>query len=360
MKIVPVILAGGVGERFWPLSRSSRPKQLLPIISDRSMLEETLARVSSLTGTSSRPLIVTGESMVPKIKKVVPKTIPYDIIAEPVGKNTAPAVALAAAWIEKTWGDAVMVVLSADHAISPKKDFIAAVRFAASIASKNDSLVVFGIQPQRPDTGYGYVHLGKETDQKTGIRASEVQRFVEKPDAATAKKYLKSGNYLWNSGMFVWRTSVIINEFRTHMPELCDQAQQAANSKFSKKAISRFYASCVKESIDYGILEQSKSVICVQGQFKWDDVGSWEALTRLHPQDEKGTTVVGAGVFQEDSVESIVMNDSSLTVAAVGLENVVLVVAQDSVLAVSRDKLPEIKNYLGKMKSDSRFRSDLF
>ncbi len=360
MKIVPVILAGGVGERFWPLSRSSRPKQLLPISSKQSMLEETLRRVTSLSGKSTRPLIVTGQSMVPKIKKNIPAELPYDLIAEPMGKNTAPAVALAASWIERKWGEAVMVVLSADHAISPKRDFLAAVRFAASLAAKQDRLVVFGIVPQRPDTGYGYVHLGTQVDEKGPIKALEVKRFVEKPDAKTAAKYVRSKKYLWNSGMFVWRTSVIINEFKSHMPQLCDQVFEAASARFSRAAVRKFYQNCVKESIDYGILEQSDRVMCVQGTFGWDDVGSWEALARLHPQDARENTIVGEKVFQGDCRQTIIMNDSPLTVAAVGLEDIVLVAAHDSILAISRDKLPEMKKYLAQVKSDSRFPPELF
>ncbi|MBD3316035.1 MAG: NTP transferase domain-containing protein [Chitinivibrionales bacterium] len=350
MKIVPVLLAGGIGERFWPLSRSSTPKQLLSIISRKTMLEETIARTSALSDETTKPLIVTAKAIVPKIRRALPRSIRYNTIAEPVGKNTAPAIAAAAAWVRDRYDDALMLVLSADHAIKPVRNFTASVRFAAELAERHDSLVVFGITPTHPETGYGYIHLGKRLESRGEIQAFAARRFVEKPSPVKAERYVVSGKYLWNSGMFVWKASVIQEELRTYMPELYHQAQTLAKGAFSAKAIESFYHESTKQSIDYGVMERSQRVQVVCGTFNWDDIGSWEAMRRQHPTTKSGTAVVGKRVYEEDCRDSIIVNKSKQHVAALGLENAVVVTTDDAVLVTSRNRLPELKKYLGTMK----------
>ncbi len=361
MKVIPVILAGGIGERFWPFSRSTTPKQLLPLISKRSMIEETLARIGPFCRSGARPLIVTGKSMAVKIRRALSSKVSYDRIVEAVGKNTAPAVAIAAAWIQKRYGsDAVMVVLSADHAIAPKSDFVAAVKYAVELAASHEHLVVFGIHPSRPDTGYGYIQLQKKLECCGRLKCHMVKRFVEKPTPGKAQQYIDSGKYLWNSGMFVWKVSVILEEFEQHMPLIYKGVMKAQKAGFSRKAVDSFYYGAEKESIDYGIMECAQRVLAVEGTFQWDDLGSWEALSRVLPQDAKKTTVSGKKVYERECRQTIVANNSNLTVAAIGLDNVVVATVDDAVLVIARDKLPDLKTYLGELKEDPTIPRKLF
>ena len=360
MHLVPVVLAGGIGERFWPLSRSYQPKQLLPLISNRSMMEETIARVQGLSPAHIKPLIVTGQSMIPLIKKALPKNQPYDCIGEPSGKNTAPAIAIAAAYIQKKYGDSLMVILPADHAISPLPKYHAALKSAAILAEKQDKLVVFGIKPNRPDTGYGYIHLGSSLGRIKGIATNNVRGFVEKPDAKTAAGYVKSGDYFWNSGMFVWKTSTILSEFEQHMPALFALTTQAVRAKLTPAAITAFYKKCESQSIDYGIMEKSKRVAAIAGGFSWDDVGSWESMPRLFGKNKLGTTVIGDSIAELDCKNSIIVNKSNRAVAALGLNDSILVVTNDTVMAISRSALPDIKKYRARIKDSGTLPNQLF
>ncbi|HUI92359.1 MAG TPA: mannose-1-phosphate guanylyltransferase [Chitinivibrionales bacterium] len=358
MIAVPLILAGGRGERFWPLSRSSNPKQLLRLAGNKTMVEETLARARAACG-GAQPLVITGRQCAAAMRRALGRRVAYDCIVEPVGKNTAPAIALGALWVRRRHGDAVMLVASADHAIAPKQAFVKAVRSAAFLAQKTGSLVVFGIRPTRPDTGYGYINIGKPISGAGGTASYQVRRFVEKPSAAVAREYVRSGNYLWNSGMFVWKTSAILSEIKEHMPRLYRQACAVERAGFTKASIDRYYKTCESESIDYGIMEKSSRIAAVCGAFCWDDIGSWEAMTRVHPKNKKGTVAVGPAVFDHESSNSIIYNASPLHVASIGLDNAVLVVTPDAVLAVARPLLPGLKKYLGMMK-EKKFPAKLF
>lgn len=360
MSIVPVILAGGIGERFWPMSRTSRPKQLLPLTGKKSMLEETLLRIKPLCKGSVSPLIVTSEAIATQVKRQVKSSLRYELIAEPIGKNTAPAVALAAAQIQQHYGDVTMVVLSADHAITPRTQFLEAVRYAAQLATQKQRLVVFGIPPSRPDTGYGYIQVGAPSPHSDTISGYTVKRFVEKPSLKKAQQYCASPSYFWNSGMFVWQCSTILQEFENYMPELYALTLAAARENFSKTAISSFYHAAAKESIDYGILERSKRVSMVAGSFQWDDVGSWDSVSRIHPANEGQTTVVGKRIYQAQCQDSIIFNDSSKHVAVIGADNLVVVSTDDAVLVIPRDKLEQIKHHLGAMKQNKEFPRSLF
>lgn len=359
-KIVPVILAGGIGERFWPMSRSTMPKQLLKIISDKTMTEETIDRISSICSSDVKPLIVTGKAIADTMKAVLPSSLKYDLIIEPVGKNTAPAVALAAKWIESVYGDSTMLVLSADHDIRPVEKFIAAIKAAVNLADSQKCLAVFGIKPSRPETGYGYIELNNLISTESSAQCFGVKQFVEKPDPVTAQKFVDSGKYMWNSGMFVWNTSVILEEFASYMPELYKQVNKAAASKFTEDAIKTFYTECIKESIDFGIMERSSRVNAVVGSFSWDDIGSWESLSRIHPQNQAGTTVHGPSIYEKDCKDTIVFNSSKLSVACIGTDDLVVVSTNDALLIIDRKKCPDIKKYIAEMKNGGALPATLF
>jgi mannose-1-phosphate guanylyltransferase len=359
MKTIPLVMAGGKGERFWPLSRSARPKQLLPLTSNKTLIEETLVRVRGVSSAGATPLIITGRDCAAGIRKALGRGTPYDCIVEPTGKNTAPAVGLAAAWMRRRYGDAVMVVVSADHAISPQREYVKAVRAAVRLARTTDNLVVFGIRPARPDVGYGYINIGKTLPGENVVPCYKVRRFVEKPTLAVARNYMASGKYLWNSGMFVWKASVILDEFKQYQPELYAQVVAAEKAGFSKRALEKFYRTCAKESIDYGIMEKSSRIVAVCGSFSWDDIGSWDAMTRVHKPNAAGTVAIGPGVFESGGADSIVYNSSRRAVASIGLDNAVLVVTPDAVLAIARPLLPELKKYIGLMK-ENKFPAELF
>ena len=359
MKTVPLVLAGGKGERFWPLSRASRPKQLLPLTSRKTMIEETLARVKSVSSAGVKPLVITGRECAAGIRAALGRPFAYDCIVESVGKNTAPAVGIAAAWMRRRYGDAVMLVVSADHAIAPLGAYVKAVRAAVTTAQATDSLVVFGVRPSRPDVGYGYINIGKTISRGNGVPCYAVRRFVEKPTLPVARRYVASGKYLWNSGMFVWKASVVLDEIRHHMPELFEEIITAEKAGFSRSALETFYANCTKESIDYGIMEKSSRIAAVCGTFFWDDIGSWEEIARVHEKNKSGTVAVGPAIFESGSVSSIIYNSSNRAVAAIGLDNTVLVVTSDAVCAIARPLLPDLKKFLGLMK-EKKFPSSLF
>ncbi|MBN1306535.1 MAG: mannose-1-phosphate guanylyltransferase [Chitinispirillaceae bacterium] len=360
MVTVPVILAGGIGERFWQMSRSSSPKQLLQLVSSKTMVEETLTRVSPLCSRSVKPLIITGRNIARRMKKLLPSPMDFNCIVEPVGKNTAPAILLAAAWIEKRYGPAVMVVLSADHDIRPRSAFLSAVRTAVRFARSHEALVIFGVQPVRPESGYGYLHIGDAVASNRNSTVYRVKKFIEKPSREKARNFTKKKSYLWNSGMFVWRTSVILREFEALLPELAGTISEPVERNFSQNSINRFYGKSSNISIDYGIMERSERVYAVVGDFLWDDIGSWEAIGRIHGNNASGVTIVGNNILEFECKNSIIFNHSPATVAAIGLDDTAVVVTDDALLVACRSKLPDLKKYLALIKKKKNLPKELF
>jgi mannose-1-phosphate guanylyltransferase len=359
-KIIPVVLAGGIGERFWPLSRSSFPKQLLALISHRTMIEETFGRTRAVQSHGVVPLVMTGESIASQIKKLLSGKWRYDLIVEPEGKDTAPAVALAASWIQSRYGESIMVVLPADHLVRPLNAFVKAVRHACFLADTLDQLIVFGVKPSRPETGYGYLLLGEKTGGADGVKSYKVSRFIEKPSPALAGRYCNSASYRWNSGMFVWKTSVLLREVKAHLPALSTLVSEASRARFSRKAINRFYQAAEKKSIDYGIMERSNRVSAVVGGFEWDDIGSWESLSRIRGTNKAGTTVAGDHIFEQDCSNSIIVNRSPRALAVIGCSSAAVIATDDALLVISRSKLLDLKRYLAGMKKSGTFPSLLF
>ncbi len=332
-----VIMAGGVGSRFWPRSRKRMPKQLLNIFGKNSMIRDTVERVLPVADYENI-LIVTNKVQKALIEEQIPELPAENIIAEPRGRNTAPCINLAAEIISKRSGDSVMITLPADHLINDEKKFLEDLEKATDFAENNDALLTFGIKPEYPNTGYGYIKIlsGSEND---GVW--QVDRFVEKPDIETAKGYLKSGDYLWNSGMFVWRVSVILDEIKKHLPELYNDMNIICEDDRFYTTLSDIFERITPVSIDYGIMEKSDKVWLVPGDFGWSDVGSWETAYQLSSKDINGNAIHG-NTLTIDTKNSYVHSDKVFT-AVIGMNETIVINTGDAVLVCPRDKSQKVK-----------------
>jgi mannose-1-phosphate guanylyltransferase len=340
-----VILAGGSGTRFWPLSRQANPKQFLKMMAERSLLQETLTRISSRV-KSSNILIVTNKGHRGKILQQVKafKIPKHNILLEPAGKNTAPAIAWAAAHIARHNKDAVMMVLPSDHLILNANAFVRYLDETVQLAEQN-YLVTLGIVPTRPETGYGYLRV--KSFQRLSKTVWKVEKFTEKPSLETAKRFIQTRNYLWNSGMFVWKVSVIIDAFEKHLPEI-----SRAFSNY-KGAVHKFWSRLPSISIDYGILEKSGNVATVPAKdMGWSDLGSWESLAEVRPKDKDGNTSRGS-VIQLHCNNSLIFADHRL-VAAVGLKDLIVVDTPDALLICRKDQSQHVRNVVESLKKNKQ------
>ena len=280
MEIVAVVMAGGVGSRFWPRSRQEEPKQLLNLFTDHSMIQSTVKRLSPLV-KSENIYIVTNKLQREKIVEQLESVPEKNIIVEPFGKNTAACIGLASIIIESKYEDAVMIILPADHLINDKQEFQSTLTKAVNYAEKTDALVTIGIHPTRPDTGYGYIQI-EENDEDEELH--KVIRFAEKPNLETAERFLGSGDFFWNSGMFIWKANVILNEIKEHMPDLSfglDEISDSIGLNDFGSTLTNVYGQLKSISVDYGIMEKSHKVHLIKGKFDWSDVGSWDAVYHL-------------------------------------------------------------------------------
>ncbi len=351
-----VIIAGGRGERFWPKSRIRTPKQLLPIASKKSMLYETVKRISPLVKLDDI-LIIARKGLEARIKKELPKIPAKNIISEPFGRDTAAAVGLGAILAEKKDPDSVMVVLPADHVIGEPKKFLKTLRVAIKAAQDTDNLVTMGIKPTRPDTGYGYIEIGSPVRQFAGSPVYRVKRFTEKPDRKKALRFMKSGKYLWNSGMFIWRTSVILGAIKKHMPRLYRgllEIQEALGTKKEERTIEKVYRKLDKVSIDYGIMEKAKNTLVVKADYLWDDVGNWQALERISVKDKEGNITKGK-VSSLDTRDSIILCDKGM-VGTIGLKDLIVISTGDAILVCPKDRAQEVKELVHKLGNNSKLK----
>ena len=293
MKKTALIMAGGRGERFWPRSRQSLPKQFLSLTDDKkTMLQLTVERILPLVAMEDI-FIVTNRGYRELVRAQLPELPEGNILCEPVGKNTAPCIGLGAVHIAKKYGDAVMMVLPSDHLIKYTSLFLNTLTDACEVAEQGGNLVTLGIAPDCPETGYGYIKF--QPEQTLG-RAFAVEKFVEKPDLETAKAYLASEQYLWNSGMFIWKTSTILDNLQAHLPEtyagLC-KIREAIGTPMEEQVLEREFQGFRAESIDYGVMEKARDIYILSGAFGWDDVGSWLAVSRIKRSNELGNVVEG-------------------------------------------------------------------
>lgn len=355
-----VILAGGRGERFWPLSRAKRPKQFLRLTSDKMMLEETIDRVRPLVPLD-QIRIVTGEKMKALILENISDISEDHILAEPVGRNTAPAIGLAAAHLYKSDPEAVMLVLSSDHLIRPQEKLLSILEAATRIASSDDALITIGIVPTRPETAYGYIKMGDLYRHENGYEVHKVSAFTEKPNAAVASEYYYSSDYLWNSGMFVWSAETVLQSFRDCVPalgEALDSYLEKIGTADEKVARNDFYEQVQNISIDFALLEKANNVFTIKADIVWDDVGDWRALERYKELDRENNIVVGQAVTEE-TYETTVCNYSDGIIATLGVSDLIIVRSDDITLVAHRSKAQDIKKLLARLNENEDIRKYL-
>ena len=345
--LYPVIMAGGSGTRFWPLSRHLFPKQLLRIGGNETLIQQTMRRVSGCA-EPAHVLISTNAAQAELIKGQLADwkdDIKDNFVLEPEGRNTAPAIALAAREVLRRDPDGLMLVVPADHVVTGQRDFEAAVELAARLAT-DGYLVTFGIKPVRPETGYGYIKPNNKAllGKKGTLRGYRISKFVEKPNAAKAAQYLKAGDYYWNSGMFVWRAATILEEIRQHQPSLgnaMDHMNDMKTAGATKQAIEEAYCRVASVSIDNGVMEQSSKSAVVPVSFTWSDVGSWGSLDEVAAKNKAGNVVTGR-VIDVESTDSIVYADRRV-VATIGLREMVVVDTPDATLVCPKSRAQDVK-----------------
>lgn len=369
-KRTAVIMAGGSGERFWPLSRKNKPKQLLKLSSgDISMLGEAINRINDIIPPEDI-FIITGTHLLEPIRNTVPEIPPQNVIAEPLKRNTAPCLGLAAAFISEKYKEEgyttdkiSIAVLTADQDITPIEAFRETILNALNYVEQTPVLATIGIIPTRPETGYGYIETNQPFTLDSNSDIKEVTRFMEKPDIATANMFVASGNYLWNSGMFFWRLDTFISCMQKFMPEIgnfipdiCKRYSKKTNLPLPEalQTILPIFEEFPDTSIDYGLMEKADNVVVVRAKFKWDDIGSWDSLDRIRQTDENNNIISGK-TAEFDMKNSIVMNESNrndVVVSAFGLDNVVIVVTDDAVLVCPKDRVQEVKKSVKMIRSN--------
>ncbi|NEW07076.1 mannose-1-phosphate guanylyltransferase [Paenibacillus sp. SYP-B3998] len=343
-----VIMAGGGGTRFWPLSRQNKPKQLLNISGNDIMINDTILRYKNVISIENT-LIVTNKSQVSLLEEILLEQVPKNnILKEPIAKNTAACILYAALHLQKKYDNCLMVVLPSDHYITNVSNFRATLEKACLLAEETENLVTIGIKPSFPSTGYGYINFNKNI-LKNG--AYEVNEFVEKPNFEKAKQYLSTGDYLWNSGMFLWKTSKIIDCFQRYLPRIYNNMMQIykdIGTEKEEEAIANIYPTLQNISIDYGILERSDDVIVVPGDFGWNDVGSWDALGGIFSPDDHGN-IVRAKHIGLDTKNSIIFGKDRL-IATIGVDNLIIAETNDAILVCPKDKAQDVKNIVDILK----------
>ncbi len=352
-----VIMAGGSGTRFWPASRSMCPKQLLDLAGDGTMIQSTVQRLESLV-PSDRVLVVTNQRLVEPIREQLPQLPQEAILGEPCRRDTAPCVGLAAAWVTAEDPDAIMVVMPADHVIEPPQVFQSAIANAAELVKDNPSrLVTFGIKPTYPAESFGYVERGAAIpapDAAANLPPTfVVKRFVEKPNGELARQYLASGDFYWNSGIFVWSAQTILDALKQHEPKmyrhLMNIADALGTAAFPQTLASEF-AAIDGKSIDYAVMEKAEQVAVIEAPFQWDDVGSWKALQRLRGVDDDGNTLVGK-TLPIQSTNSILRSSPDHLIATYGMDDCIIVHTPDVTLVARKDDEEKVRELVKELES---------
>ncbi|HEV2330454.1 MAG TPA: sugar phosphate nucleotidyltransferase [Verrucomicrobiae bacterium] len=361
-----IIMAGGRGERFWPLSREKIPKQLLALLGKKSFLQEAVERVSPIVPPKNI-FVITNEAQLPEVRKQLPKVPKANLIAEPIGRDTCAAVTLGAALVGARSTTGVMAVLPADHVMPDAKKFQQILGDAFDLASRGQAIVTIGIKPSEPATGYGYIRVGNELPAPDGAKKYKTtffkaEQFVEKPNFERAIEYVNSGQYRWNAGMFVWSFVTITNGLEKHQPEMfaaCQRWFKIANnpSKLSK-ALAKDYPDVKKISIDYALMEHAQNVIVADGALEWDDLGAWPALARHLKADPEGNCAV-ADFIHVDGARNIIFDartKNKTPIAVVGLRDSILVQTDDAVLLAHKSQAQKVKELVRKLGEDARLK----
>lgn len=343
-----VVMAGGRGERFWPASTPDRPKQFIDLTGDGTLIQQTVMRLAQIIPFRDI-YVVTSQAHLTMARAQLPQLPARNFIVEPMGRGTAACVGLAAVWIEKVDPDAVMLVVPADHFIPDSDSFCDHAEAALRSAARTNELVTLGIRPDRPETGYGYIELGELSSLEFGKPVHRARRFVEKPDHIRAEEYVASGRFLWNAGMFAWTVRKIREEIACHLPELHSGLEELAVTTSHNELEAKLpevFARLPKISIDYGVMERSKSVLVVPSGFAWDDLGSWTAVARLRTPDVEGNVVKGL-VLTEDC-QNLLVESKGRLVATLGVSDLIVVETEDAVLVCARERAQDIRRLAAK------------
>jgi len=350
MNISAVIIAGGVGSRFWPLSRKEKPKQFLPIISDKTMIEETIQRISPKI-SSSDIYTVANSKQTSALAGLLPKIPQENFLVEPEGKNTAPCLLLATAHIYLKDPDSVITVLPADHLIKDQSSFLIKLEAAAEAADKSSCLITFGIPPSYPSTGYGYIQFSKKNPHFfSGEEFFKVKEFKEKPDHDAAVNFIKSGTYFWNSGMFIWKARVFASNLKKYAPDMYSYWQKMlyAFKNDEKNRLKDIFREIPSISIDYALMEKSRDVLMSKGDFGWSDVGSWSSLLEIWKRDSDNNALRGANITI-DTKNCLLHNPGKLT-ALIGLRDLMIVNTEDALLVCRKDLDQKVKQVVNTLK----------
>jgi mannose-1-phosphate guanylyltransferase len=358
-----IIMAGGRGERFWPVSRQTRPKQLITLLGKRSFLQQAVDRVLPVV-PAKNIIVITNEAQAPEVRKQLPKVPKQNVIAEPCGRDTCAAVTLGAALVGARSTTGVMAVLPADHVIPDEKRFQQVLSDAFDLASRGQVIVTIGIKPTEPATGYGYIHVGEPLPPPHGVKRYKTtffkaERFVEKPHFDKALEYVNSGNYRWNAGMFLWSFVTITNGLEMHqkeMAEACRRWFKVAWTPRLAKVLAKEYPGLKKTSIDFALMEHAQNVVVAAGDFEWDDLGSWTALSRHIKPDPEGNCAV-ADFIHVDAARNIVYDartKNRTPIAIVGLRDSIVVMADDSTLVAHKSQAQKVKELVARLAADPK------
>lgn len=348
-----MIMAGGGGTRFWPRSRAKRPKQFLTFSGQRTLLQGTLDRIAAQV-PPERTWVITGSAHREEAARQLPELSDDHVIGEPMGRDTAACVGLGAAIVHKHDPDATLIVMPADHLIEPVQEFARAVHAAEQIIRDYpQALLTFGIPPTYPATGYGYIHRGESLGQRQAVAASKVRRFVEKPDFPTAERFLASGEYFWNSGIFVWKPQTVLNELARQKPQLhaaIARIAQAWGTPWQEEVFCEEYARIEKVSIDYAVMQGASEVVVIHAPYRWDDVGNWLALERHNPQDADNNTIQ-ANHLGLNTRNCVVVSDPHHLITTLGVENLIIVQDGNATLIADRSHEAEVKKIVDQLKA---------
>lgn len=341
-----MIMAGGGGTRFWPRSRQARPKQFLAMGGDRTLLQQALDRVDACALPPERSWVITGAAYVDETRRQLPALPEAHAVGEPTGRDTAACVGLGAALIARQDPDATILVTPADHVIEPAAEFRRAVHVAEQMASEHpDAIITFGITPTFPSTGYGYIWRGAQHAQRQGVSVYKVQRFMEKPQPDVAERFVQSGEYFWNSGIFVWKAATILAALKERKPALHAAVSRIADAWGTPRArevLDREYPQIEKTSIDYAVMQDHQPVLVVQAPYRWDDVGSWLALERMMPQDAASNTVQANHVgLRTDNC--VIVGDPDRVITTLGVKDLIIIQDGDATLVAHRSDEGAVK-----------------